>query len=476
VTGAATPVADSSAGAGAPPAADKSAPPAANDQAATPVADGSAGTAAPSAAGDQAATPVADGSAGTSAPSAANDQAATPVADGSAGTGAPSAANDQAATPVADGSADRSAPSAANDQAATPVADGSADRSAPPAANDQAATPVADGSADRSAPPAANDQAATPVADGSADRSAPPAANDQAATPVADGSADTSAPPAANDQAATPEATIGAPNTFAPPAANGPPTKSCIEQMIGIFENESISLTYDEIEDLNDGHGYTAGRAGFTTKEGDLLQVVELYDSTRPKNVLSGFIPILEKVRGTPSTEGLGGLPAAWKKAASDPLFREAQDQVSDELYYTPAMMRAENLHLQSPLAKFALYDAVIQHGIGEESDSLDGIIRAATRAAGPPTEAGEKKWLMAFLTARKKVLLNARDPETRTTWKESVGRVDEQLRLLNEGNLQLSSPLTLNPYGTEFTVYCATSSSDPPGKPKNAASIGAPR
>jgi hypothetical protein len=76
----------------------------------------------------------------------------------------------------------------------------------------------------------------------------------------------------------------------------------------------------------------------------------------------------------------------------------------------------------------------------------------------------------MAFLTARKAVLLNPADPETRAAWRESVGRVDEQLRLLKAGNLQLSSPLQLNPYGAEFTVNCAASLAARTGEPKNAA------
>jgi chitosanase len=129
-------------------------------------------------------------------------------------------------------------------------------------------------------------------------------------------------------------------------------------------------------------------------------------------------------------------------------------------------MEGAVDLHLQTPLAKFALYDAIIQHGTGDDSDSLGGIIRAATRAVhGPPNKAGEEKWLTAFLMTRKSVLLHAADPETRATWRESVGRVNEQLRLLKERNRQLSPPLTLNPYGTEFTVNCATSSQSPPVK-----------
>jgi Glycosyl hydrolase family 46 len=83
----------------------------------------------------------------------------------------------------------------------------------------------------------------------------------------------------------------------------------------------------------------------------------------------------------------------------------------------------------------------------------LGAIIRAANRdAGGPPEKAGEEKWLMAFLTARKGILLNAADPETHAAWRKSVGRVNEQMRLLKEGNLQLSAPLTLDPYGTNST------------------------
>jgi chitosanase len=254
------------------------------------------------------------------------------------------------------------------------------------------------------------------------------------------------------------------------PAATLPPAlKSCAEQMISVFENESTSLRYDYVENLHDGRGYTAGRDGFASGDGDLLQVIEVYDDLQPNNILSDFVPLLKQVQGTASTHGLGALPAAWKKAASDPLFRQAQDQVSDKLYYIPAMKAASDLHLQSPLAKFALYDAVIQHGTDEDSDSFGAIIRAANRAAGgSPDKVGEEKWLMAFLSARKEILLNAADPDTRATWRKSVGRVNEQIRLLREGNLQLSSPLTLDPYGTKFTIDCAAPLSNPPATPQN--------
>jgi chitosanase len=247
------------------------------------------------------------------------------------------------------------------------------------------------------------------------------------------------------------------------PTGLPPALKSCAEQMISVFENESTSLQYDYIENLHDGRGYTAGRDGFATADGDLLKVVKAYDDLRRNNVLVRFVPILKELDGTASTRGLVGFPAAWREAASDPLFRQAQDQVSDELYYIPAMKVADDLHLRSPLAKFALYDAIIQHGAGDDSDDFGGIIRAATEnAEGAPDKVGEERWLMAFLTARKDVLLNAANPETRAAWRESVGRVDEQLRLLKERNTQLSPPLTLRPFGTTFTMNCVTPSTGP--------------
>ena len=46
----------------------------------------------------------------------------------------------------------------------------------------------------------------------------------------------------------------------------------CADQIISVFENESLKIKYDYIEHLepDDGRGYTAGRSGFVTKEADL--------------------------------------------------------------------------------------------------------------------------------------------------------------------------------------------------------------
>src|SRR5579862_8416717 len=42
------------------------------------------------------------------------------------------------------------------------------------------------------------------------------------------------------------------------------------DQIISVFENDTIELQYGYTEELDDGRGLTAGRAGFTTATGDL--------------------------------------------------------------------------------------------------------------------------------------------------------------------------------------------------------------
>ena len=55
-------------------------------------------------------------------------------------------------------------------------------------------------------------------------------------------------------------------------------TKHRAEQIISSFENSTTEIQYAYAEDIGDGRGITAGRAGFTSRTHDLLQVVDLRD------------------------------------------------------------------------------------------------------------------------------------------------------------------------------------------------------
>ncbi len=229
------------------------------------------------------------------------------------------------------------------------------------------------------------------------------------------------------------------------------------DQFISVFENSTIVIQYAYVENINDGRGFTAGRAGFTTATGDALLVVERYTAAVPGNELAVFLPRLRVLAAAndPSTAGLDGYPAAWMHSADDPQFRAAQDSVSDEQYYQPAVVRWRDLGLQTALSLAELYDAIIQHGEGDDPDGLPALIdRANARAGGTPnTGIAEATWISAFLDVRRATLEFATDPATREGWAASVDRVDAMRAILNDGNFNLDGPIIINTPDQQATI-----------------------
>lgn len=225
--------------------------------------------------------------------------------------------------------------------------------------------------------------------------------------------------------------------------------KEAAEKLINLFENGTTEVHYDYVEELNDGRGFTCGRAGFTTGTGDALLLIEEYTKQLPKNPLAGYLPRLRVLArlGSGDVNGLEGYAEAFRTAAADPLFRALQNQFQDDLYYYPAMQIAESLGLQSPIAHAVLYDTIIQHGEGDDPDSL-GTIAAKTESifGGSPAEGvvGELKFIVTFLRIRRAVLASSHDPESRAEWAESVGRVDALMQIIQQRNFMLETPVVL--------------------------------
>jgi hypothetical protein len=254
---------------------------------------------------------------------------------------------------------------------------------------------------------------------------------------------------------------IGAFEYFAAPATGSSLTddqKRRAEQLTSIFENDTTELQYSYIEALGDGRGYTAGRAGFTTGTGDFLDVVNRYTARVPGNPLAQYLPRLQQLAqaNSGSISGLGGIIAAWQSASGDSIFRAVQDQVVDDTYYQPAMVHAAQLGLQTALAKAAIYDAIIQHGDGNDPDGVPALLsRTASQVGGTPaTGVDEHVWLDKFLHVRRSDLQYSYDPATRAAWAESVGRVDVFFDIEAAGNWNLTGPINVDSsvYG-QFTI-----------------------
>ena len=222
-------------------------------------------------------------------------------------------------------------------------------------------------------------------------------------------------------------------------------------QITSTFENSTLELQYDYVENIGDRRGITAGRAGFTSATGDLLLVIRRYTEAKPGNVLAPYLPSLEAVNGTDSQMGLAGFTDAWAEAAEDPDFRSLQDQLVDELYFVPAMTMAADLGIETPLGQLIMWDTMIQHGAGGNNGTR-AIIEETQKNVGPIDE-NESAWLDAFLDARLRHLLHMYRDTTENADASSESRVDALRSLLQEGSLALEPPLTWEVYGDRFQL-----------------------
>jgi chitosanase len=234
--------------------------------------------------------------------------------------------------------------------------------------------------------------------------------------------------------------------------------KIMADKVISCFENDDQTIQYGYIENLNDGRGYTAGRAGFTTGTGDLLIVVQLYTDTIPGNSLAQYLPILQNLAASQSSSvaGLENLPSNWQQSALDPVFRFVQDFVNDSFYYQPVVQYAQELGITYPLTLLCMYDACIQHGDGDDPDGLSAMIDCATKkAGGSPSEGTEEaKWLYEFNRVREKTLKHPDNKDTKEEWRESVGRVKALDDLRKSGKFLLDeASVEVNPYGTNHVI-----------------------
>ncbi|MFD3652960.1 chitosanase [Streptomyces sp. NPDC058620] len=229
-----------------------------------------------------------------------------------------------------------------------------------------------------------------------------------------------------------------------------PRMKEIASQLVASAESSTLDWRsqYGTIEDVGDGTGYTAGIIGFCSGTNDMLQLVESFTEEHPDNPLAPFLPALRAVDGTDSHEGLDpGFTAAWKAAAGDKAFRDAQEEFRDKLYFEPAVRLAKQDGLGT-LGQFVYYDAMVLHGPGIEATGFYGIRDAAMAEADTAAEGGdETAYLHAFLDAGKSVI------QARKTQRDT-SRIDTAQRVfLRNGNLELKAPLVWQTYGETFRI-----------------------
>jgi chitosanase len=229
-----------------------------------------------------------------------------------------------------------------------------------------------------------------------------------------------------------------------------PAKKDVAMQLVSSAENSSLDwrAQFGYVEDIGDGRGYTAGIIGFCSGTGDMLELVEHYTSVKPGNVLAPYLPALRAVNWTDSHQGLDpGYTSAWRTAAADPVFQQAQEHERDRVYFDPAVSLAKQDGLRA-LGQFAYYDATVMHGGGFDEAGFGTIRRKATARAKTPAQGGDEvAYLHAFLDERV-AAMRLEDAHSETSRVDTAQRV-----FLNDGNLDLNTPLSWRVYGDGYRI-----------------------
>jgi chitosanase len=267
-----------------------------------------------------------------------------------------------------------------------------------------------------------------------------------------DGPDDEGSPsPSPSVSAVSPKPSASTPTKVPPGTGLADPRKKEIAmELVSSAENSSLDwkAQYKYIQDIGDGRGYTGGIIGFCSGTSDMLELVELYTSRKPGNILAKYLPALKKVNGSSSHSGLDpNYTRDWKTAAADPAFQQAQNDERDKVYFNPAVSQARADGLPA-LGQFIYYDAIVMHGPGSDSTSFGGIRKRAMSKAKTPAQGGD---LTAYLNA----FLDARVAAMKTeAAHDDTSRVDTEQRVfVAQKNWNLDPPLKWKTYGDSYSI-----------------------
>lgn len=243
-----------------------------------------------------------------------------------------------------------------------------------------------------------------------------------------------------------------------------PVKKQIFLEMVNSAEQSALDWTtaYPYCEDIHDGRGYTTGIAGFTTDSAGattddgpgVLGVVVYYNSVAPSNRLAKYTAALQAAAdaGSSSHSGIdavGSFCADWAAAASDPLFKDAQQHDFDVTAFDPARELAI-MDGVGVLGQAIYVDDSILNGYGGSPSLVHDLAQAKLHAMPPSQGGDEVAYLKAVVAAYRASILadsgHANDG--------SVGRADTMWGpLVDAGNLDLHTPLHWSMYGQPFEI-----------------------
>jgi chitosanase len=199
-----------------------------------------------------------------------------------------------------------------------------------------------------------------------------------------------------------------------------------IKTILNVAEQGSSTIPYDKVEVMPDGKG---GRpqitlsVGFTQDGGNLGNVIEEYVKRGGKyGELGGY-----KMSDASLSHNVA-FRRLLKAAGGDPIMQEVQDELYVTLYIGPGIKWAETEGFVEPLSYLVICDSFLHSG------SILTVLRNRFSEKTPKREGDEKKWILAYVEARQKWLINHSNKLLRNTiyrtryYQELAKREDWQL------------------------------------------------
>jgi chitosanase len=222
--------------------------------------------------------------------------------------------------------------------------------------------------------------------------------------------------------------------------------RHAIDCVVAIFETGKVpsAKSYGTCSILNDGAGISYGKHQCTDKAGSLDLVCKRYielggQQAEPLKQYMNYLATNESAKYNNVVANypawLNSLINLLKSAGSDPLMKQAQDEVFDKNYWLPAENQCKEIGLKTAFSHLVVYDTCIHSGPGRV-----GILRKTFPEKSPANGGDEKAWVLALLKARRAWLASSSNELVQKT----VYRIDAMLEIANANNWDLNTPLTV--------------------------------
>jgi len=224
--------------------------------------------------------------------------------------------------------------------------------------------------------------------------------------------------------------------------------KKTAEAILNIFETSEVRGDYGKVTLIPGDTGHlTFGRSQTTLGSGNLSVLLQRYcdaPGARFASRLASWLPQLA-ARDLQLDSDLK-LHNLLRASADDPVMRDTQDSFFDECYWQPAVRRAGNEGIFSPLGVALVYDGFV-HG------AWKAMRDRTNQSAGSLVSLGEQKWLAAYVAVRHDWLAH----NLRTDLRPTAYRMNAFQRLIDQGYWNLELPLLVRDQEISMASLVAT-------------------